>query len=213
MENRKGSVREGCDKKWGCWKTRMKVPYGYIRGTRGMDGDEVDVFVGPSVNAKFAYVIMIKKQPEFVKDDEEKIMLGFDSAKAAREMFDKHYENDSRFFGRMRAIPMEEFKQRVGQPGKILADAGEPNVYPGGYAHIEPLSIFHPPSLKHPKRVPVDDPMERDDSFGDVTKRKERGTRGLKNRLGGRPGSDAKYLGIRTTQVSGFPSGTVGGFG
>lgn len=325
----------------------MKMPYGYIRGTRGMDGDEVDVFVGPMVDAKFAYVIMIKRQPEFVKDDEEKVLLGFPSRKVARDMFDKHYD-DSRFFGRMRAIPMEDFKKAVGQPGKIAAggagsgcqgpncgrprqsgkllqgwhnrqlgrhvtkvlskefpdikfkvvgsvaekgvsrndldvavrwksyvedpgfddksfnhlskvmkdigfvldnipdhgflwandtkrlyvdmwfvepsererkfgdmeaDAGEPQVYPGGYAHMEPRPSFHPPSLRNPKRVPVDDPVETDDSFGDVSKRKERGTRGLKNRLGGRPGSDAKYLGIRTTQVSGFPSGTVGGFG
>lgn len=213
VENRRGSVREGCDKKWGCWRTKMKVPYGYLRGTKGMDGAEVDVFVGPKVDAKMAYVVTIKKQPEFKEDDEQKVMLGFPDAKTAKRVFLQHYD-DQRFFGKMDEIPMEEFKKKVLEgPRKIAADAGEPQVYPYGTGSIEPELKYHPPSLKRPKRVPTDDPMEKDDTFGDVTKRRERGTKGFRDRLSRKKGFDTKYAGIRTTQVSGFPSVTVGGFG
>jgi inorganic pyrophosphatase-like protein len=205
-------VRRGKDPKWGPWETKMLVPYGYIRGTKGMDGNEVDCFVGEDVNARQAYVITIRKQPDFKKDDEQKVMLGFPTAKAAKACFLKHY-NDSRFFGKMETIPMEQFKKKVMQkPGRIEADNGEPNSYPGGYAHIEPTPTYHAPSNKHAKRVPVDSPMETDDSFGDVTKRKEKATKAFRDRLT-KQHTDANWRPLSSTQVSGFPSGTVGGFG
>lgn len=55
---------------------------------------------------------------------------------------------------------------------------GEPVAGAFGHAHIEPKTWFHPPSLasRHPKEeltVPGDDPRERNDKFGDVTKREE----------------------------------------
>lgn len=212
VENRKGSVRRGRDPKWGPWETKMKVPYGYIRGTKGMDGSEVDVFVGDYVNAKMAYVITIRQQPDFKKDDEQKVMLGFRNKSAAKKCFLDHY-NDSRFFGKMIAIPMEQFKKKVMQkPGKIEAHLGEPQVYDGGMSHIDPIPSFHPPSLKNPKRVPGDTPLETDDTFLDVTKRKERATQAFRNRLT-KQHTDANWRALNSTQVSGFPSGTVGGFG
>src|ERR1035437_4205212 len=47
---------------------------------------------------------------------------------------------------------------------------------PAGMTHIDPVPTFHPPSLRKPKRVPTDDPMEKDDEFLDVTKRKDKAT-------------------------------------
>ena len=47
---------------------------------------------------------------------------------------------------------------------------------PVGMTHIDPTPTFHPPSLRKPKRVPTDDPMEKDDEFLDVTKRKDKAT-------------------------------------
>lgn len=212
VENRKGSVREGCDPKWGCWRTKMTFPYGYIRGTKGMDGDEVDVFVGPKVDAKYAYVITIKKQPDFKKDDEEKVMLGFGSAKEAKAAFMANY-SDPRFFGRLKAIPMHVFSKKVLQKPGAVAAWGEPQVYDGGYQHIaESQTMYHPPSLKKTKRVPVDDPMEKDNSFLDVTKRREKETIGMRNRLT-KQHADPNMKPLNRQLVSGFPSGTIGGFG
>lgn len=212
VENRKGSVRKGCDKKWGCWQTKMKAPYGYVRGTKGMDGQEVDVFIGPKVDAKFAYVITTMKQPEFKQTDEQKVMLGFPDAATAKRVFLQHFD-DTRFFGKMEQIPMQEFKEKVlGKPGKIEADIGEPGVYDGGYSHIEPRQIYHPPSLKKPKRVPVDNPGETDDEFLDVTKRRSKATKARRDSLT-KQHTDQNMHPLSSTRISGMPAITIGGFG
>lgn len=67
IENDKGSVRKGVDKDGKPWKTEMKFPYGYIDGTKGADGEEVDVYVGPDKSADKAYVVQQRRQ----KDSED----------------------------------------------------------------------------------------------------------------------------------------------
>jgi hypothetical protein len=154
----------------------MTHPYGYIRGTTGMDGQATDVFLGPDVTAKFAYVVTTKKSPEFKQVDEQKVMLGFPTSKAAKAAFLENY-SDSRFFGKMQTLPMEEFKKKVMSEREIKAYSGEPGTYEGNYQHIDATPTFHPPSLKKAKRIPTDDPMEKDDSFLDVTKRNSKATK------------------------------------
>jgi hypothetical protein len=44
-------------------------------------------------------------------------------------------------------------------------------VPPVGTATLQPLLIFHPPSLRNPNRIPVDDPRETLDTFFDVFQR------------------------------------------
>lgn len=92
--------------------TKMKYPYGYIRRTEGVDGDHVDVYVGPNENAKNVYVVHQMKAPDFKKYDEDKVMLGLDSAEAAKKAYLAHF-NDERFFGSMTTMPFEEFKTKV----------------------------------------------------------------------------------------------------
>lgn len=111
IENRKGSVRRGVGDDGEEWETKMKHPYGYIRGTEGPDGDAVDVFVGPNEDAAYAYVIH-SNNPETGEFDEDKVMLGFNSSKRAKEVFMQHYD-DPKFFGGIDAIPMWQFSEKV----------------------------------------------------------------------------------------------------
>jgi len=121
VENRKGSVRKWYDphgKESG--STPMLNHYGYIRGTHGTDGDHVDVYVGPNPDAGMAYIIDQMKKPHDDKGkwdcfDEQKIMLGFDSAGDAQAAYMKQY-NDPRFFGGLKEMPMTEFKAKVLSP-------------------------------------------------------------------------------------------------
>ena len=97
--------------------TVMLYDYGYIRGTLGTDGDHVDVYVGPNPDAPNAYVITQMKRPRvdrrwWTEVDEQKVMLGFDTAKAAKAAYLRHY-NDRRFFGTMKAMPIEAFRAKV----------------------------------------------------------------------------------------------------
>lgn len=111
VENRKGSVRSGTGDDGEEWKTKMKVPYGYIPGTEGVDGDALDVFIGPDEDSAYAYVIHCNTEDgkEF---DEDKIMLGFSSKESAKKCFKQHYDDDS-FFGGIDEIPMWKFRTRA----------------------------------------------------------------------------------------------------
>jgi hypothetical protein len=194
----------------------MLFDYGYVKGSKGMDGGGVDCFVGPNPNAKMAYVVHLRKQPKFDSYDEDKVMLGFNSKVGAKAAFMKHYD-DKRFYGGMDIMPMAEFKKKVLQTGvdgphKIEANMGEPQVYDGGYGHIEPRPSYHPPSLKKAKRVPTDDPKETDDTYLDVTKRKSSATKARRDSLT-KQHTDANYRALNRTLVQGFPSVSVGGFG
>lgn len=113
IENKKGSTRKWYDphaKESG--STKMHFDYGYIRRTKGTDGDHVDVYVGSNHDASHAYVIHQMKKPAFKEYDEDKCMLGFGSAKEAKEAYLRQYD-DPRFFGTMTVIPMEKFKEKV----------------------------------------------------------------------------------------------------
>lgn len=92
--------------------SRMTLPYGYIKGTLGTDGDHVDCFVGQDREAPEVYVIHTLKAPDFTEYDEDKCVMGVRSPEEARRVFFASY-NDPRFFGSMSVWPFEEFKEKV----------------------------------------------------------------------------------------------------
>lgn len=122
VENKKGSVRKWYDphgKEKG--STKMYFDYGYIRGTKGTDGDHVDVYVGPNRASTKVFIVDQMKKPEGSKRgdgkkwadfDEQKVMLGFDSAEDAKDAYLRQY-NDPRFFGKMSEMTMDDFKVKV----------------------------------------------------------------------------------------------------
>ena len=113
IETDEGELRHWTDASTGeAGKTKMSVPYGYIRRTEGVDGDHVDVFVGPHEDAENVYVIHQRKAPDFKSFDEDKCMLGFHTADEAKTAYKNHY-NDDRFFGSMSVLPFEKFKTKV----------------------------------------------------------------------------------------------------
>ena len=112
IENRKGSIRRWKDRNGKTGEIKMTHAYGYIRGTQGVDGDHVDCFLGPNPDATHAYVIHAMAVPDFKRYDEDKVMLGFDSAEDAKRAFLENY-TDPRFFGSMHTLPMDEFKKKA----------------------------------------------------------------------------------------------------
>lgn len=117
VENRKGSVRKGVDKDGKPWRTEMKMPYGYIKGTKGADGEEVDAYVGPKKDATHAFVVHQRKD-NGKGYDEDKVMLGFASKEEAVKGYLKHY-NDPKFLGPVSTVPMDRLKELV-ESGKTL---------------------------------------------------------------------------------------------
>lgn len=100
--------------------TKMKYPYGYVKGSLGLDGEAVDVFVGPDETSKKVFIVTQMKRPEFKEIDEQKVMLGFDSAKLAKEAYLQHY-NTPEFFGSMKEVSLDDFKRKLeSNRGKII---------------------------------------------------------------------------------------------
>ena len=50
IENPKGSTRSGKDANGEEWKVTMNDTYGYIRGTKGKDGDHLDMFINDNAD-------------------------------------------------------------------------------------------------------------------------------------------------------------------
>lgn len=121
IENKKGSIRKWYDPASGeAGNTKMRLPYGYVQGTLGLDNDAVDVFVGENRDSKKVFVITQMTRPEFKEVDEQKVMLGFDDAKTAKAAYLQHF-NDPRFFGSMNELTLEQFKEKLNtHKGKLI---------------------------------------------------------------------------------------------
>jgi hypothetical protein len=112
IENPKGSTRSGTDPNGHKWSVKMRADYGYIKRTMGVDGDQVDVFLGSDEESPWAFIITTMAPPDFKKKDEQKVMLCYPSKEEAKEAFYNHYD-DPRFFGDIQQMDFEEFKRKV----------------------------------------------------------------------------------------------------
>ena len=120
VENPTGTLRSGISPSGQPWEASMEADYGYIAGTEGKDGEDIDVFVGPDKDAQSAYIITIMKPPSFENVDEQKVMLGYNTGAEAKRAFLRHYDSP-RFFGNMTAMTMTDFKKKVKESdGKLL---------------------------------------------------------------------------------------------
>jgi Inorganic Pyrophosphatase len=112
VENRAGSIRRWTARDGTEGKTKMKLPYGYIRGVKGADGDQLDVFVGPNRSSQKVFVVNQRRENDFRRFDEHKCMLGFDSEEEAKKAYLDHF-NSSSFLGSITEMSVERFKQWI----------------------------------------------------------------------------------------------------
>lgn len=142
VETDVGQFRYWTDERGRTGTTKMQHPYGYIRKTLGADGDHVDVYVGPSQHSDRVFVVHQMKKPKdpsapWSEYDEDKVMLGFDDADAARRAYAAHYD-DPRFFGDMTAMSFADFKNHVldaDNHGEPIRKGAMPNTHPLACPH------------------------------------------------------------------------------
>ena len=93
IENPKGSERSGTDANGKKWSVKMNNTYGYIRGTEGVDGDHIDVFLAEDMDKwDGKYVFVVDQYNPDGTFDEHKVMLGFNSMEEARSAYLSNYE-------------------------------------------------------------------------------------------------------------------------
>ncbi len=112
LENPKGTTRSGKDANGKEWSITMKHDYGYIRGTKGTDGDHIDVYLSDNPTAGNVYVVdqVNQRTGDF---DEHKVMYGFNSMEEAVQAYRDQYE-DGWKVGTVTEVSREEFKKWVG---------------------------------------------------------------------------------------------------
>lgn len=97
--------------------TRFAYAYGEFPEVMGMDGDPLDVFLGPDLDAGKVYVITILKWPDLKEEDEQKVMVGFRSRADAENAFLLHYD-DPRMIGRVDEEGAAEYAEYLKACGK-----------------------------------------------------------------------------------------------
>jgi hypothetical protein len=108
IENPRGSVRRGVASNGEIWKRDMTAHYGYISGTKGTDGDQVDVFMGRNPESEVVFVIcQTNKDGSF---DEHKAILGTTNKRKACDLYLSHYPKGWKC-GEVVAMTVSQFKE------------------------------------------------------------------------------------------------------
>lgn len=103
IENVRDSYREGTAPDGTQWRTRLAAHYGYFFGTRGADGDAVDVFVGMFPESESVWVVNQRHVGGKSGFDEHKVMLGFHTEQQARDAYIHSF--DRGWTGLMSIVP------------------------------------------------------------------------------------------------------------
>ena len=116
IENPKGSVRRGKDANGKEWESKMNNTYGYFRGTEGVDGDHIDVFISNDIDGwDGRKVFVVDQYNPNGSFDEHKVMLGFNDVDEAKSdylaNYEKGWENGRRID--VTAVNLEDFEKWI----------------------------------------------------------------------------------------------------
>ena len=116
IEQPEGSIRRGTDADGKQWESKMHNTYGYIRGTEGVDGDHIDVFLSNDMDGwNGAQVFVVDQYNPDGTFDEHKVMLGFNDASDAKNNYlanyEKGWENGRRID--VSAVSLEDFEKWI----------------------------------------------------------------------------------------------------
>lgn len=111
IEQPKGSIRRGTDDNGKQWEQEMHNTYGYIRGTEGVDGDHIDVFLSDDPTSGDVFVVDQVDQMGIF--DEHKVMYGFPDIESAKAAYLSNYEEGWQGLGAITPVSKEEFKKWI----------------------------------------------------------------------------------------------------
>ena len=116
IEQPQGSIRRGTDANGKHWESKMHNTYGYFRGTEGVDGDHIDVFLSNDIDGWNGRKVFVVDQynPDGTFD-EHKVMLGFNDVDEAKSDYLANYENGWENGRRIDVTPvnLEDFEKWI----------------------------------------------------------------------------------------------------
>ena len=108
IENPRGSTRRGVASSGEIWRREMTAHYGYISGTKGTDGDQVDVFMGRNPESEVVFVIeQLNTDGTF---DEIKVILGCTNYRSAKSLYLSNYPSGW-IVGNIKTMTICDFKE------------------------------------------------------------------------------------------------------
>jgi len=132
IETGVGQTRKGVDADGKEWSVQMPVAYGRIKGTKGADGEPLDIFIGPNPTSNHVFMVD-QHHPGGGGFDEHKILAGFVNPRAALKAYkDSYTDGAGDRIGGVTAITADEFKTWL-KSGDHTAP----------YAKKEPVSSTH----------------------------------------------------------------------
>lgn len=144
IENARGSNREGVGADGDPWSIRMPSHYGYIKGTSGADGDQVDVYIGPHIKSPHVFVLH-QLDADDGSFDEHKVFLGFASKQQVAQTYEKAF-SDGRAkerMGHVSEMSVDEFKDwlKTGNHKKAIKRARGGRVFASGGAVMSDADV------------------------------------------------------------------------
>lgn len=169
IEQPQGSIRKGTDANGKAWESKMHNTYGYIRGTVGVDGDHIDVFLSNDIDGwdgRKVYVVdQYNPDGSF---DEHKVMLGFNDMDKAKSDYLANYEKGWEKGRRIdvSAMDLEDFEKWIASSKRKTKPFGEYSSVKKEDKQGNPLNADG--TLKLEKIKSVDDLT--DDDFSNPTR-------------------------------------------
>ena len=117
IEQPQGSIRRGTDANGKQWESKMHNTYGYFRGTEGVDGDHIDVFLSNDIDGwNCRKVFVVDQYNPDGTFDEHKVMLGFNDIDDAKSDYLANYEKGWENGRRIDVTPvsLEDFEKWIG---------------------------------------------------------------------------------------------------
>lgn len=163
IERPRGSTRTGTAPNGKQWSVEMPAHYGYIKRSKGADGENFDVYLGPSPESDKVYVVD-QIDPKTGRFDEHKGLVGFTSREEAEAAYDKAFSDGSgpSRRGAVTEMSVEQFRDLVenGDTRKPVAYRQEQKA--------EPVT-----DAKTYKGIPIDKPAKdlTDEELATITAR------------------------------------------
>lgn len=109
-----GSTKKGVNKKTGEeWTRDYHHDYGYIVGSYGADGDNLDCFLCPERCEDSEIFIIQQLTPDGSRYDEDKCMIGYASEEDAIEAFKLHCHLPDKMFGGITPMNVDAFLDQL----------------------------------------------------------------------------------------------------
>ena len=110
IENAPGTKRHWQDENGKTGSTTMLFAYGYLDDTDAMDGDELDVYIGPDPKAETVYIVH-QQNPHTGIYDEEKCFLGFNDERTAKQAYRYHFDTPEDYLLTVTPMALDGFKR------------------------------------------------------------------------------------------------------